>query len=308
MLKAHLRDMFDGDIPTVVSDSAVSAEWAATIGLPFSYVSELTGSLPAALIILTRDENYAGQRALSETFTGSRTLWLPLAAFDGADEAVSYGLRHLAEMDFTAMIRGHQAALQHLEQTNLMSFEGGRGTDVEVGFGPEVEFTMLRDLKVPVGDPSPLASFFEFETEIEEEQFAPGQSRPFTANGTLRPSGILCAHAPGTYSAADTAVRQGRELARRAATADTTVTISDGAVARIEMDAEDVTDEFARLAGAHGRQLSEFAIGFYHAADGSLDWRINSPVNEGVRGIHFGIGDGYSGMHFDFVCADVASE
>jgi hypothetical protein len=308
MLTAHLRDMFDGEIPTVVSDSAVSAEWAATVGLPFSYVSELTGPLLAALIILTRDENYTGQRALSETFTGSRSLWLPLAAFDGADEAVSYGLRHLTEMDFATMIRGHQAALEHLEQTNLMSFRGSRGTDVEVSFGPEVEFTMLADLKVPIGDPSPLASFFEFETEIEEEQFAAGQSRPFSANGTLRPSGILCAHAPGAYSAADTAVRQGRELARRAAVVDTTVTISDGAVACIKMENKDVTDEFARLAGIHGQQLSEFAIGFYHAADGSLDWRINSPINEGVRGIHFGIGDGSSGMHFDFVCDDVASE
>ena len=308
MLTDFLRDMFDGEIPAVVSDSAAVGRWAAEIGLPLRDVGDLDEPLPAALVVLTRDDTYARQNVLRDSFAAGRSLWFPLAAFDGSDAAVEYGLRHLGSMDFPAMFAGHQAALKHIEQSNLMSFEGSRGTDVEVRFGAEIEFTMLTDLRVPVGDPSPLASFFEFETEIDAEQFAPGQERPFTADGVLRPAGVLCAHGPGRFSAGQDAVRRGRELARRAATADTTVTISGGVVSRIDMDGEDVTGRFSELAGPEGSQLSEFALGFYHAAGGTLDWRVNSPVNEGVRGIHFGIGDGYSGLHFDFVCADVASE
>jgi hypothetical protein len=204
------------------------------------------------------------------------------------------------------MLRGHQAALQFLEGTNQASFEGSLGTDIEVTFGAEVEFTMLTELKVPVGDPSPLACFFEFETEIWEEQMGTGRP-PFVVNGIIRPSGILTAYGPGRYGADHAAVRRARELARRASTAHTTVKISDDVICVIKIDDDDVTNEFSSLAGPHGLHVSEFAIGFYRAAEGSLDWRINSPVNEGVQGIHLGIGDGYSGMHFDFVCDDVIS-
>ncbi len=259
----------------------------------------------AALVVLTLDANYARQAALRESFLRSRTLWFPLAAFDGSDEAVSYSLRHLENMDFTAMMRGHQAALKLVEETSRVTFEGRRGTDVSIAFGSEVEFTMLKDLKVPVGDQMPLASFFEFETEIEEHQFGSGHPLPFVVNGTIRPSGILCAHGPGQFGADNPIAGRGRQLASRASAAPTTVTVREGAISCIEMDTEDVTAEFAVLAGPYGLHISEFAIGFYRPAGEVLDWGINSPVNEGAQGIHFGIGDGYSGLHFDFVSDDV---
>jgi hypothetical protein len=310
MLTEYLQDIFDGELPTVISDSAVSGQWAASAGLPFSYLRDLGGAAPAAaFVVLTKDENYAKQDVLHGLFAQSKSLWFPLAAFDGSDEAVSYSLRHLESMDFPALLRGHQAALKFMEETTKVSFEGSRGTDIEVAFGAEVEFTMLTDLKVLVGDPSPLACFFEFETEIWEEQMGARKSLlPFAVNGVIRPSGILTAYGPGRYGAGHAAVRQARQLARRAATVRTTVQICDDVISFIKMDADDVTDEFSALAGPHGLHISEFAIGFYRAATGSLDWRVNSPVNEGVQGIHLGIGDGYSGMHFDFVCDDVISD
>ena len=305
MLTEYFRNMFNGELPVVISDSAAAAQWAESAGLPFRYLDELGAAPEAALVVLARDENYARQDLLRGSFAHSRALWFPLAAFDGSDEAVSYGLRHLESMDFATMLRGHQAALKHVEEMSQLSFEGSRGTNIVITFGAEVEFAMLADLKVPVGDPSPLASFFEFETEIHEEQFSSGEPLPVVVNGMLRPSGVLTAYGPGRYSAGHAAVRQARQLARRASAARTTVQITDGMVRCIKMDADDVTAEFSALAGPHGQCISEFAIGFYRAPGGSLDWGINSPVNEGVQGIHLGIGDGYSGMHFDFVCKDV---
>lgn len=305
MLTEFLQEMFEGELPTVVSDSPASARWASSIGLPFRGVSEIGDAPAAAFVILTLDENYSKQDMLQRAFARSRVLWFPLAAFDGTDDAVSYAVRHLENMNFASMIRGHQAALELVEQSDHVVFEGDRGTDVEIAFGTEVEFTMLSDLRIPAGGQSPLASFFEFETEIEN--FADDRPLPFVVNGILRPSGVLCAHGPGSYTAEDATVREARSLARRAATEPTVVAISDGVVSSIKMGADDVTSEFSALAGPHGSHISEFAIGFYRAPDGSLDWQMNSPVNEGAQGIHFGIGDGYSGLHFDFVCEDVTS-
>ncbi|TCP21886.1 hypothetical protein EV207_13928 [Scopulibacillus darangshiensis] len=36
-----------------------------------------------------------------------------------------------------------------------------------------------------------------------------------------------------------------------------------------------------------------------------LDWSKNSQLNEGAIGIHFGIGDGLTGAHIDFICPGV---
>lgn len=308
MLTEYLRDMFGGELPTVVADADVVSQWAAATGLPFDHIDEAVAEVPAAaLVVLTSDQNYSAQGRLSDSFTNSRALWFPVAAFDGSHEAVSYGLRHLENMDFMAMIHGHQAALKLVEETSQVSFEGSRGTDIEIRFGSEVEFTMLQDLQVPVGGQSALASFFEFETEMDMEQLTNGESLAFVANGILQPSGILCAYGPGSYYADHEMVRRARQLARRAAAAHTTVEISASVVRRIAMDADDITEEFRALTGPCGLHVTEFAIGFYRAPDGSLDWRINSPVNEGVQGIHLGMGDGSSGIHFDFVCNDVIS-
>jgi hypothetical protein len=167
---------------------------------------------------------------------------------------------------------------------------------------------MLRDLRVLPGDPTPLAGFFEFETEIGEETFASGGPPPFVANGVLAPSGILCAYGPGAYRADDAAVVKARRLSHRSAAARTLIHVRDGVVDAIEMGGEDVTKEFGEFAGPYGLRITEFAMGFYRAPEGSLDWRVNSPVNEGVQGVHLGIGDGYSSLHFDFVCDDVASD
>ncbi|MEY9864312.1 hypothetical protein ABH935_009968 [Catenulispora sp. GAS73] len=307
----HLLQLYGGVVPTIVSDSAVSASWASALGLPYRRVDELTetsDAVPsAALVILTRDENYARQAFLGDSFAKSRSLWLPLAAFDGCDEAVSYALGHLARMDFAGMLQGHLAALEFVEESSKMSFEGDHGTRFEVGFGPEVEFTMLQDLEVPVGEPVSLASFFEFATEIYTETFTSGLPLPFVVDGVLSPSGILCAYAPGAYHADDTVVLDARRLARRAASARTRVRISNGVIDAVEMDGEEVTQEFSKFAGPHGLRATEFAIGFHQAPEDSLDWRINSPVNEGVQGIHVGIGDGQTSLHFDFVCDDVAA-
>jgi hypothetical protein len=308
MLTQYWAEMFEGQVPTVVSDSAVAAQWARSAGLPFRYLDELGTTAPAAaLVILAEDENYARQDILRRPFVQSRVLWFPLAAFDGSKGAVSYALGHLENMNFANMLAGHRAALKLIEGAGQVGFEGGRGTDLEVSFGPEVEFTMLTDLQVPVGDPAPLASFFEFETEIAEEQLAPGQPAPFVVTGVMRPSGALRAHAPGQFHADHIRVQQASQLVRRVAEAPTTVEVSDGQIRRIEIGGEDLAGKFGALAGRSGLAIREFAVGFYRAPEGSLDWRVNSPVNEGAQGIHIGIGDGCSGMHFDFICDDVIS-
>lgn len=49
--------------------------------------------------------------------------------------------------------------------------------------------------------------------------------------------------------------------------------------------------------------LVEMAISNNPGLDAyNLDWRVNSVLNEGARGVHFAVGDGVTGAHIDFIC------
>lgn len=50
--------------------------------------------------------------------------------------------------------------------------------------------------------------------------------------------------------------------------------------------------------------LTELAFGTNTAINPHVSWSFNSQFNEGMGGIHIALGDGLSGVHFDFICPD----
>ena len=59
-------------------------------------------------------------------------------------------------------------------------------------------------------------------------------------------------------------------------------------------------------AGSRGLKLTEFAIGVNEAITPSIDYKINSQMNEGISGVHLAIGDGSSRYHIDFLSPAVS--
>ena len=53
--------------------------------------------------------------------------------------------------------------------------------------------------------------------------------------------------------------------------------------------------------------LTEFAFGVVEHTK-PLDWKINSVVNEGIKGVHIGIGMGLDTPHVDFIAAGARLE
>jgi hypothetical protein len=295
-------EMFGGISPVVVSDSLEASSWAASLGLAYQpFEDSLAEPPPAALIVCTSDHWYARISVLQKAFAASRALWLPLAAFDGTDEAVRYGLAQLTRCDFGSLTGLHRAVIALIQSSGKLSIRDGRGTDLAVTFGDNVELATILDTSVPVGDFTPLLSYFEVEAEFPDA----GPSLPVSVSGILRPSGILAAHAPRAELPEDATVQQARELLRSAGMCGNTpvVEVTDGVITRLEFGGTDVAGSFARLAGPeHGLRLTEFAFGVNDIPASTIRWDINSPFNEGVLGMHIGIGDGYSGMHMDFIC------
>ena len=131
------------------------------------------------------------------------------------------------------------------------------------------------------------------------------------------PSGILrggserltsvAAHTQA-FASTDPTVLRAAELVRMVGRGPSpTIEVSNGTVTKIEIGGTDFTDEMSRLAGkTRGLLVTEFAFGTNHLSDALLSWDVNSPLNEGIRGIHLAIGDGDTGIHFDFVCPEAA--
>jgi hypothetical protein len=299
---AQWEEMFAGVRPVVVSDSPEASSWAASQDLSYLPIEVgINEPPPAALIVCTSDRWYARISVLRDIFANSRTLWLPLAAFDGADEAVRYGLGQLARTDFGSLTDRHHQAISRIQSSSQLALRDSQGTDVTVTFGDDVEFATILDTSVPVGDFTPLLSYFEVEAEFPDA----GSSPPVSVSGTLRPNGLLAARGPRTYACDDTKVRQARELLNSAAMCGRApvIEVAAGVITRLDVADADVAGAFARLAGEeHGLRLTEFAFGVNDIPADAIRWNINSPFNEGVLGMHIGIGDGYSGMHMDFIC------
>ena len=69
-------------------------------------------------------------------------------------------------------------------------------------------------------------------------------------------------------------------------------------------DGFEITDALRRFSNPQLElMLVEMAISNNTGLDiGMVNWNINSVMNEGVRGIHFAVGDGVTGAHIDFLC------
>jgi hypothetical protein len=185
------EEMFAGDQPVVVSDSAEAAGWAARQELPFQPMEQALASPPAAaLIVCATDRWYSQLSALRRAFAGSRALWLPLAAFDGSRPAVAYGLAQLARSGFPLLVRRHRSALALVRSARRLAAGDSRGTDLTVTFASQVPFATILDTSVPAGDFTPLLGYFEVEAE-----FPAARQPPVLVDGVLRPRGMLAARA-----------------------------------------------------------------------------------------------------------------
>jgi hypothetical protein len=307
MIRETLKELFSGAVPVIISDSPQVGSWAQTHGMGHLNIEEATSKAPSeAFVVVTSDEWYSRIDSLYPFFSDSRSLWLPLAAFDGGPSAVSYGLRHLESIDFHKLEEGHQAAFNLIQASENLRFRGlTSDTDLRIHFAGEVEFNMLADLTVPRNSISSMQSFLEFEYEQDEHEIASGIASNIRSDGTIIADGILAAYGPGVFSADDDVARHARQMVAEAGTRTTKILVSESSIERIYVGSLDATETFQSLAGPCGLHISEFSLGFYVPEPGSVDWTVNSPFNEGIQGVHIGIGDGYSGMHFDFVTTNL---
>lgn len=236
---------------------------------------------------------------LKTSWRQARVVWIPFAAFDASLEAVAYGVERFGEIDFPVAGERTRPYVGALSSEDLTSFSL-RGADADC------RFTRTADLHVnqrpwrPLrrGETVGVAALIEVEVEASYRR-----TPPFVFEGVFRARALCAGHGPRIPAHAP-AVARAATLIRRAAAAGEPldVEVVSNRLQRCSIGREDITGELLALVDRGDREVLEFAFGTSTLPESAYDWSINSPLNEGSRNFHIGIGHGESGLHFDLIC------
>lgn len=300
-----LESAFFGDAAgdmVVVSDSSAAHHWATSVGLPFRHVSQALDSIPARCMLVGSTAFWYSQLAyLHQALSPAAVLWLPLAAFDGADLAVEYSLEMLLRVDWDEVADGRAGAEERMRERRFR-LPDSVGNELHIVVPEGVRIATCPIEPIGHGEFRSLLQSLEVETEYIERE-----SGDVGAEGTIKVDSMLYALGPGTAmtpSESELATRLCR-LVGTSARAE--LTAARGRLTQFTIDGNDHIQDLITLAGPnHGPRITEFSIGLNRDRQPKR-WEVNSPLNEGAEGIHVGLGDGYTGVHLDFVAAGVSS-
>ncbi|KAA0942720.1 hypothetical protein [Streptomyces apricus] len=311
-----LRSVFpDGDV-LFVSDQQYVVDLMAARGLPSEHLAEISEP-PGSVVLVGCDYTSLGPReALHDLFAASRVLWVPLVSFDPHPEAAAYSLGLLLASDLEASTKGNRDWTSVLRRARRpLSVSSDRTSlTFRVVRDDIVVVTRLQPL-LDVGEFVSVAEYFEVDIDSSLDVGTGGDDRAdaddrtgtstgsasYTADGTFWADGLCVARHPQLDFDAPV-LRRAREIAARVAEAGgMLVRVEDCRIVSAVCGDTDWAQDLARCAGESGARLVEFSFGTNHAILDTLDWSVNSQINEGAGGVHIGVGDGVSGAHIDFV-------
>jgi hypothetical protein len=222
-----------------------------------------------------------------------------MAAFDPRPAAVKYSIDLLLRTDLArsvAAIGKWKSVLRKLRRPLLIESDRSAAT-----------FRIREGAAYSIGksDPAlsrgftPLAELLE--VDISSTTANGTQEPAYAVDGTFWADGLCVGHTRDLPHD-DPQMEHGRELAKRVAKAG-------GVLARIEgarlvsalCGGKDISPELISCVGDSGAEVVEFSFGTNHDIANVLDWSVNSQLNEGALGVHFGIGYGVTAAHIDFV-------
>lgn len=234
----------------------------------------------------------------------SCVLSLNQLAFDHQFESLRYSCEKLLEINFYSVFAYQSEQLAKLENSaNPLLLRNGK-TDLKCHFTDNVHFAYPKQLFITPGVPRNVNEYLELHFENLNDSI----NSCFELEGQLSVSSILFAIAPSRLKTFDIQKQlKARQLFNRVVQSDNVMlTISANKVTSFIINDIEYRDELYLLAGnKKGLELTEFAFGLNKGIKKNIDWSLNSQLNEGVEGIHVGIGDGFSGIHLDFICTEM---
>jgi hypothetical protein len=296
--------VFEGNEPALIAEWPLVKDIAGFGLRVLDYDTAMRERAENVIALITDMAAHLARKALlDEAFRGSRVLWLPMAAFDPSPQACVYTLRLLLRSDFEAAVRRCREIADRVASAASPMLIRSRDCELKCVFAaPAKAFPHAPRSFLRPGEWREAPEFFEV-----------GLAAAFELAGSFAASGILAAideRAPDRvvmrHRVASKVVRPfGESGPHRLRVADSwpvglqeqdeaqVLTVIDGRSHYVP-----TIDRCCRRAAVD--RFVEFAIGTNDIAP-AVDWSVNSCLNEGVLGVHIGMGDAIKSCHVDFI-------
>ena len=221
--------------------------------------------------------------------------------FEPSLASALYSLELLLSSNFEHALCTQRSVLNMLN-SNESFFLSGNGADARVTIFPHAQPYALLAEDIEHDFVQSVAEFFE----VHYAHMNPQESCPFSFSGTLKIAGILTVLRKPNPTLPEGLKTSLKWLSDRISEEGAFLSVEDNIITSLKVKNEEHIKLLDLAAGSRGLKLTEFAIGVNEAIAPSIDYKINSQMNEGISGVHLAIGDGSSGYHIDFLSPAVS--
>jgi hypothetical protein len=297
MLFQHIDEI------TYVYDCDILGKWLKSKGLR-AYHIDCTFSAKNIISIQTTLHHYKKMYKLVEEID-AYSVNVPLLSFDNSPKAAIYVCERIFETDFISAFDYHHSVIRELGRSENPIKLKNDLVDLACTFSDDVHYVYPKSLIMTQERTRSLLEYLE----IHFEHTNVSLPAEFNITGKLKLRGALCATSPNVQDIKydpETVLDMNKLINTIAASNSAWLEVHNNQVLALSINGEDYTDLLKRLAGeTRGLTVTEFAFGLNSSIRKNADWTINSPINEGARGIHVGIGDGRTGLHIDLISYDL---
>ncbi|MDC0746131.1 hypothetical protein [Polyangium mundeleinium] len=311
-LDRSLHPVF-GVRPTYFADSLEVYDFLRSTGCRCHYLAagDDPASLPEelranAVLLFTERDN--PPRFYDDAFGNSRVLMIPLRPFEPSLRAAMYALERIAQSDFARAAENSRQLINFIGAHQDSFRIQGDGCDLLVQLADEI--TVMQPIEDPFLQPREWGAIGQW---LEVGLIPNGgniQRSGYLVKGQFLARGTSIARHQTMPEARAHLHREARELAhdlREDGQFPLTLSVEDSRIKEIRTQGgKDIYKEVRRLSGEHTDMvLLELSMSSNASTSSqTIDWSINSVMNEGCAGVHVAVGDGISAAHIDFIATD----
>lgn len=305
-LTENLRSIFAGEEAVFLTDEHRLADWLTAYGLQAKTFDDLLadGTMPRQAVAVPLDYGrLPSRRALRDMLSATSVLWMSLASFSSDVEEAKYAVERLAEVDVVHSVAKNRRIISQLLLAREAITLSGPGTALKVDLPEVLQLASRTRLRLLPDEHSTIGNYFE--VVMSPTDLAGRVDSELSVSGTLRVDSVLVAkhrELQGERGARFAEATAAAAEMRRAC--PLYLSIRDN---RIVDGLDRWADGINALSGPEYRgAVTEVAIGTGVLPADHVDWSLNCLLNESAAGIHLGVGNGLTGMHFDFISTKVA--
>jgi hypothetical protein len=304
-LVANLGTVFGGEEAVLLTDDQCLAHWLGTQGVQaMTFDALAVDRNPAPRRIIAVPLNYGripSRDALREMLSASSVLWVPLASFSSDFDTAKYAIEMLAKTDVVRTVATNRRLVTQLLLAQRDVTLSGPDTALKINLPDVLHLSSRTRVELLPDEQSTIGNYFE--VALSPTDMAGSKYAALSVSGAFRVDTVLAAmhrEITAPMAASFTSAAQLADEIRKACPLQLSIRDS-----RIVSGLGPWAESIDTLSGReYGGALTEVAFGTASMPVERVDWNLNCPINEGAAGMHVGVGNGLTGIHFDFISTE----